>query len=231
MSRSFVPTANDFPRPIRAQVPFLAMICAPLVVFCADLRADQIEMQNGDHYSGTVLALNTNSVVLQNEVLGLVNLPRQKVATITLGAVAPANNLAQSGVQPNAKFRSTPVIATNVSHNLATNQKIAGDTNVIKQVEEQFLTGASPEAKAKFNALASGLMNGSVSVTDIRKEAKAAADQLRAAKRDLGPEAGEAFDGYLAILDAFLQDSASESAPVSKTPTPLPKAKAPQAEE
>ena len=70
-------------------------------------------------------------------------------------------------------------------------------------------------------------MNGSLSVSDIRKEAKAAADQLRAAKRDLGPEASEAFDGYLAILDAFLRDSAAEAAPASKPLTPAASSKAP----
>jgi len=183
-------------------------------------------MQNGDHYAGKVLALNTNTVVLQSEVLGLVNLPREKVATITLGT-AMATNVARSGAPINGKFRSPSITATNAPRDLATNHQLAGDTNVIRQVEEQLLASAGPEAKAKFNELASGLMSGSLSVSDIRKEAKAAADQLRAAKRDLGPEASEAFDGYLAILDAFLRDSASEAAPASKLPAPAASAKAP----
>src|SRR5712691_5225921 len=216
------PAGLSRPRPA-----VFSIVSVLLALLCGNhfLHADQVEMQNGDHYAGKVLALNTNTVVLQSDVLGLVNLPREKVATITLGTVM-ATNVARSGAPINGKFRSPSITATNAPRDLATNHQLAGDTNVIRQVEEQLLANAGPEAKAKFNELASGLMSGSLSVSDIRKEAKAAADQLRAAKRDLGPEAGEAFDGYLAILDAFLQDSASESAPVSKTPTPLPKAKA-----
>src|SRR5437773_1817147 len=34
------------------------------------LRADQVEMQNGDRYLGTVLSLDTNTLVLRSAVLG-----------------------------------------------------------------------------------------------------------------------------------------------------------------
>jgi hypothetical protein len=195
----------------------LALAAAICIAFlsCTALRADQVEMQNGDRYAGTVLTLTTNSVVLQSDVLGLLNLPRGKVATITLGA-GPTNAVrAPAGIL--AKPVTPPLILTNAARQASVNGLPAGDTNVIKQVENQFLADAPPEAKAKFNELASGLMNGSVTVADIRKEAKAAADQLRAAKKDLGPEASEAFDGYLAILESFLRDSEGEDAAASKS--------------
>jgi len=212
----------------RPRAAVISIVFALLALLCGAhfLHADQVEMQNGDRYAGKVLALNTNTVVLQSEVLGLVNLPREKVANIALGTVM-ATNVVPSGAPIAGKFRAPAISATNAPRDLTAKNQLAGDTKVIRQVEEQFLSGASPEAKAKFNELAGGLMSGSLSVSDIRKEAKAAADQLRAAKRDLGPEASEAFDGYLAILDAFLRDSAAETAPASKAPASSASAKAP----
>ena len=60
-------------------------------------------------------------------------------------------------------------------------------------------------------------MTGRLNVDDIRREAKSAADQLREYRRELGPEAGGSFDGYLSVLDHFLKGTA---------PAPKTKAKA-----
>ena len=56
-----------------------------------------------------------------------------------------------------------------------------------------------------------GLMSGSLSMGDLRREAKTAADQIRELKHELGPEAGDALDGYLAELNNFLNETAAES--------------------
>jgi len=231
MTRRILPVLKHSISPAglsRPRAAVFSIVSALLALLCGNhfLHADQVEMQNGDRYAGKVLALNTNAVVLQSEVLGLVNLPREKVANIALGTVM-ATNVVPSGAPIAGKFRAPAISATNAPRELTAKNQLPGDTNVIRQVEERFLSGASPEAKAKFNELAGGLMSGTLSVSDIRKEAKAAADQLRAAKRDLGPEASEAFDGYLAILDAFLRDSAAEAAPASKAPASSASAKAP----
>jgi len=53
-----------------------------------------------------------------------------------------------------------------------------------------------------------GLMNGKLTVNDIRAEAKSAADQLKGLKRDLGDDDSGALDGYLSILESFLQETA-----------------------
>jgi hypothetical protein len=82
----------------------------------------------------------------------------------------------------------------------------------MRQVEQQFLAGADPQAKEMFNQMMGGLMNGSLSVNDIRAQAKSAADQLRSAKKELGEDAGFAVDGYLAVLDGFLRETATSSA-------------------
>src|SRR5271165_1615420 len=52
------------------------------------LRADQVEMQNGDRYVGKVVSLNASTLVVQNDVLGVVRIPKDKVAGITFGPVS-----------------------------------------------------------------------------------------------------------------------------------------------
>ena len=66
-------------------------LCACLVSVTTRLRADQVELQNGDRYVGKVLSLTTNQLVLQSDVLGTIKLPREKVAVVTLGNVTPTN--------------------------------------------------------------------------------------------------------------------------------------------
>ena len=176
------------------------------------IQADQVDMKNGDHYVGKVLSVNTNTVVFQNDVLGTVNLAREKVVGISLATASPSN--ATITVQA-----ATPVRA---STNAAVSPVIrpsATTTNVMKQVEQEFLSGMGPEAKAKFNEMVKELMTGKLTVNDIRAQARTAADQLRSAKSELGSEAGDALDGYLAILENFLKDS-GDSQPV---PAPRPK--------
>ena len=57
------------------------------------LRADQVEMQNGDRYVGNVLSLTADKLVIQSEVLGKLTIPRDKVALITLGATTRTNTV------------------------------------------------------------------------------------------------------------------------------------------
>ena len=188
----------------------VALVCATLVLFVAagQLRADQVEMQNGDRYVGRVLSLNTNTVVLQSDVLGTLRLPRTKVAVITLGT-GPATNSPALPLLTNAQVPTPSIAPSNAAPNLSPAlPQLDASTNLIQQVQNQFLSGAGPEANTKFNELLAGLMSGRLTVEDIRAEAKAAADQLRALKRESGEEAGFAADAYLAILDHFLKETA-----------------------
>jgi uncharacterized protein len=210
----------------------VALICAALLQIAAADRlcADQVEMQNGDHYSGHVLSLNTNTIVLQSDVLGTLRLPRAKVVGITLGSGSPTNSpplrsltngqtRAPSAVPANAASTPSPAV-----------RQLGANPDLIQQVQKQILGGAGPDANAKFNDLLGGLMSGKVSVDDIRAQAKSAADQLRALKREGGEEAGFAVDAYLAILDHFLKETpptssatnAPASSPASK-PVPAEK--------
>ena len=180
-----------------------AALCAASLV----ARADQLVMQNGDVYNGRLLSMDTNEVVFKSDVLGKVMLPATKVATINLGA-------------PAAKVSTPPISSTNSSPRVPVNtqagsdarmsaelRQIASQTNLIQQVQSQFLAGAGPEANAKFNELLNGVASGSVSMDDLRKQAKSAGDQLRAMKKDLGPDASDSVDGYLTVLDSFVAES------------------------
>jgi hypothetical protein len=89
--------------------------------------------------------------------------------------------------------------------------RAGSDTNFIQQIRDQMLAG-SPEAAGKYDEMVGGLLSGRMSMNDLRREAKSSADQLRALKRDLGPEAGDSLDAYLEVLDNFLKESAAEPA-------------------
>jgi hypothetical protein len=180
-----------------------------------------VEMQNGDRYVGSVLSLSADTLVLQNEVLGTVQLPRSKVAHIRLGAgpLAGAGAL-PSSMSPKARLPSAASAAAGTNSPAAFGQ-LGAHTNLIQQVQKQFLAGAGPEANQKFDELLSGLMSGKLSMDDLRAQAQSAADQLRAMKREGGQDPGFAADTYLSILDHFLQESAPSAAATNATaPSP-----------
>jgi hypothetical protein len=169
------------------------------------VRADQIEMQNGDRYSGAVVSMTPDTVVLQSEVLGQLKLPRAKVSTITLGSTSvsgrpatPTNNPA-----PAVRDGATPLTADAEG----ALRQLGSSTNLIEHIRNQFLADAGPQANGKFDELLNGLMTGKMDINGLRAEAKTAADQLRAMKKDMGGEAGETLDAYLGVLDNFLAES------------------------
>ena len=193
------------------------------------LRADLVEMQNGDRYSGKVLSVSADTVVLESEVLGKINVPRKKVATLMIGANAAtpntATNIARVSVSTNlpAAVPAAALANTNVDLSAAF-RNLGANTNFIGQIRQQMLAGNS-EAASNYDELVSGLMTGKLNMDDLRREAKSSADQLRELKRDLGPDAGDSIDAYLSVLDNFLKETAAE--PASATPTPQPKSQAP----
>lgn len=90
---------------------------------------------------------------------------------------------------------------------------------LINQVQEQIFGKVSPEASQKFEEIMSGLMAGQISVQDLRKQAQTAIQQAREAKKDLGGDAGEMLDGYIGILEKFVNESApSATAHVASAP-------------
>ena len=207
---------------------FPLVVMAAVMLFLATiwLRADQVEMQNGDRYLGTVLSLDTNTLVFRSAVLGTVNLSRGQVALITLGPGGATNFTRAASAtkhQPTAPFIAMTNGITDLSASL---RQLGANTNFIEQVRAQFLADAGPEANSKFNGMVSGLLSGRLTVNDVRAEAKSAADQLKELKRDLGEDGGGALDGYLAILENFLLETAPPlSVSATNVSRPLPKVK------
>jgi hypothetical protein len=193
--------------------------------FC--LRADEVEMQNGDRYFGKVLSVSADSVEMESEVLGKINVPRKSVANLSFGAKAVAPKTAASATPVSAPTNlpaaaSSAILAdTNLDLPAAIRNPGAG-TNVMRQIREQMLAG-SPEATAKFDDMVGGLLSGRLNMDDLRREARSDAEQLRALKRDLGPEAGSSLDGYLEVLDNFLDETNSAAAPTNAAAVPQTK--------
>lgn len=201
-----------------------------LLLIATFLRADQIDMQNGDRYVGKVVSLNANTLVVQNEVLGVVRIPRDKVAAISFGSAAVA-------VKPSVGVPTVPIDAaaaaapTQPAPQATANpfRDLAAHTNLIHKIQSQFLSDAGPEANKQFEDMLNGLMTGKLNMDDLRAQAQSAADQLRALKRDGGDDPGFAADSYLAILDQFLKSTPPSSA--SKTNAPAGRKSKPAAEE
>jgi hypothetical protein len=163
------------------------------------------------------LSLTADTLTLKSQVLGILKLPRNQVALVALGNRALTNSTAPKA-EADATAVSPAAGATNVLPTLPTALTQAGaNTNLSRQSVMQLLNDASPEARGKFNELMSGYLSGKISVDDIRTQAKSAADQLRALKGELGPDAGVALDGYLSILDRFLGQGSSSATPPSKS--------------
>lgn len=172
-------------------------------------RADQIIMQNGDILNGKVLTMTTNALVLQNENLGTVTLPRARVSNITFGTVMVKVPVSAA---PVTRAMAAPPAgpATNSMSDLQTMLRgIRDESNMVQQVEVQVLgSSASPEAVNKFNELLDGLSTGKIDMNELRAEAQSAANQLQEYKKEMGPDAGEEVDGYLTVLNSFLQETA-----------------------
>src|SRR5258705_3343144 len=137
------------------------------------LIADQIEMQNGDRYFGRLLTFTNDPLVLQSDLLGTVRLPRAKVASVVLGSSA-VTNLARMPAQTNQQYLAAPP-SVRAGKSISGAVPQSGDSNIMQQVQQQFLRGASPEANQKFNEMAGGLLSGKLNVADIRAEAVSAA--------------------------------------------------------
>jgi hypothetical protein len=193
------------------------------------LRADLVEMQNGDRYAGKVLSVSADTVVMESDVLGRINVPRKKVASLAFdtNAVAPktaANVNVRVPVSANLPAAVPAAVRANTNVTLSASlRQLGSDTNCVGQIRRQMLAD-SPEAAGKYDEMVSGLMSGKLDLNDLRREAKSSADQLRELKRELGSEADDSIDTYLVVLDNFLKETAAEATnaatPKAKSPAP-----------
>jgi hypothetical protein len=199
-------------------------------------------MSNGDRYVGRVVSLGGETLILQSDVLGTLRLPRSRISSITLQPLAASirgTNLATFTLTaPRSKFASSSnylsstsalPVSTNGSADFSSMmQQLGANSNALRQVQEQFLTGAGPEAQAKFNDLLGGLLSGKVDLAGLRAQARTTLDQAQKVRGDLGEEGGGMLDSYLAILDSFLKETEPDAAATNSTPAVSPPAPAPK---
>jgi hypothetical protein len=207
-------------KPVRASA---ILLCAGIIFLLAgrQLRADRVEMQNGDLYTGKVLELNSNSVVLQNDVLGKVSVPRGRIAAISFGNDPGTNTIPLSGATNNPA-RSWPKPARPLpAPGTPDLRQINTNSTLVQEIEDQFLKEASPEAKAKFHEMLGGLSDGKLDINDVRNQARQAVDQIRSIQKDAGGEAGGMLDAYAAILERFLKETDSPSTNIVASPPRL----------
>lgn len=211
------------------------------------LRADTIELVNGDVINGEVVSLNDKEVKVKSDVLGELSINREKVIGISFGdaksrrarvaPAAPARNiktpasnstadavlkeLRSKGIDP-AKLNETFSKLGISVPSIKSPDRSAGNEDVIKQLRTKGIDKRTvdelkvkipllnlPGVKGYFNDTLGGLVSGKLDVQDIRKDAVKARDQLMDIKKDLGPS-GAALDGYLRILNGFIEETEPE---------------------
>lgn len=214
--------------------------CALALLAICNARGDQVEMSNGDRYVGRVVSLSGDTLVLRSEVLGNLRLPRSRISSILLGPqrTTPAlgSNVtrftlsaprSEVGSSTNRFQASSPASTNAASEFSAAMQQLGANTNIARQVQDQFLAGAGPEAQAKFNDLMGGLLSGKVDLAGLRAEAKSTLEQAKKMRGGLGEEGGGMMDSYLTILDSFLKETEPQTAGTN-TPTVNPAQSLPQ---
>ncbi len=84
---------------------------------------------------------------------------------------------------------------------------------------------ATPEASKYFNDTVKGLMSGTRSIGDLRKEAMRAREELKKATKGLGPDVDAAIAPYMQVLDGFIRETQPSAAKTEKTDKTTPPAK------
>ncbi len=200
---------------MRLKLRFIRSGMILMLLVAPGLRADVLEMQNGDRYSGKVVSVSPDTVILNSQVLGKITVPRNKVVSLSFGTNAIASQATghpAPAVSTNIPTATAPAALANTNVDLsAAFRQLGANTNFVGQIRQQMLAG-NPEAARKYDEMVSGLLSGQLNVSDVRRQAQAAAAQLRELKRQLGPEADESLDGYLQVLDSFITETANEPA-------------------
>jgi hypothetical protein len=183
-------------------------VAGSLLFFPFCTKGDQVEMQNGDRYSGKVLSYTNNVILLTNDFAGTITLPRTNVARVLIGTVA-------SGPAAPPKTESAVVLPKLPTNSFANLDKSSTAEQAAK-VRQDLLGDANPAAKAKFDEMLGDITTGKISLGDLRAQAVSAATQLRQLKKELGSQSDDTLDGYLTVLESFIKEVPADS-PVTRT--------------
>lgn len=188
---------------------------------CSNATAEVVETANGERLIGKVVSLDTKKLQLESESFGLITIDRSNVATIWL--IGSPKTYRNATVSDDAKASPSEKLST-AFRNVQTSGEVLNllrksggvDADTMSQLKKQFPMLETPEVKLYFTDKVGGLMTGRLSVQDIRKDAVKAVDQINEIKKDLGPQAAGALDGYLSILENFIERSAPEDGQQTK---------------
>jgi len=177
------------------------LLVTGLAIAVLPATADSVQLANGDLLNGRVLGLDDKQLRLESETLGQVNIPRGKIVTITLGnqkRTPPAGNVSLP------KLNTTDLKPEDVLKQLKTTGVSPKDVNDIQKMLPLL---AAPEASKYFDDTVKGLLGGTRSIGDIRKDAMRARDELKKATKGLGPDVEAGIEPYLKILDGFIRET------------------------
>ncbi len=213
----------------------MALFAIGFLVATSPCFADVIQLENGDTLRGKIVSLDDKEVQLQSDVLGKLSIPRSKVTAIVFSDLKPSEAKPMGeGEAAEAKGDEKQETPAEIIKRLAPKDfgpkqladlEPAGsvpktEDEVIDQLRREGvdqrlmdelhlrLPGfGAPQVQGYFNDKVNGLISGSITIQDIRKDAIGARDQLLELKEDLGPDAA-ALDGYLGILENFINKTA-----------------------
>ncbi len=206
--------------------------------------ADVIELSNGDTIHARVLQITEQSLKIRHEIFGEVDIPRDRVRGIVLGKVKNSDAArpgTPTGKEQKEEKQETPkeIIDRLVNKDFGPQAvaKLAEGAprqstpeDVVEQLRVEgvdpklrsslhlMLPGfGTPEVQNYFNGRVEGLMDGSITIQDIRNDAIDARDQLKEIMDDLGAD-GSALQGYYSILDNFIQKTTPRKQTLKNAP-------------
>jgi hypothetical protein len=199
------------------------VLCAGLAVVALPALADSVQTVNGDVLTGRVLSLDDKHLRLESDTLGQVSIPRAKIRAVTLGDHQPAAPAATTNVPATIRPQTSEVSPEVALKQLKTQGLNPKD---VKELQQMLPLLATPEASKYFNDTVKGLMSGTRSIGDLRKEAMRARDELKKATKGLGPDVDAAVGPYMQILDSFIRETqppAGKTEKTEKAPAPAKK--------
>jgi hypothetical protein len=220
---------------------WLFLPLAITMAFAVQADADTIQLDNGDTLHGKLLSINENELKIQSDIHGTLSIDRKRVVGVILeDTKQPASKTAASN-KPASTESPADIVRRLAPKNFnpqalaeleSRNALPATPEDVITQLRNEGVDPAlmnelqlrlpgftSPKVQDHFFGKVNGLINGTITLQDIRQDAIQARDQLQALKKDLGPDAS-ALDGYLGILENFIQETepAKEESSIPKSP-------------
>src|SRR5262245_17504675 len=90
-------------------------VCALLLLATLSLRADVLELVNGDRYQGKIVKMTDTEIEFQSDVQGRIKLSRDKVANISLQNTAVATAKPATNSLRSTNLHAAAITLTNTS--------------------------------------------------------------------------------------------------------------------